>query len=122
MQHTMQVLQLLGKLGARNRRWLRDPRDVPYRNNSEHGMRVILTFHPSTSFLVPMDRCISLVRGQVAKGDAGEPSLASTQSQKCFITAMPTSWYSVSLTFFAGWLESSILSLSSGPAHAVQAS
>lgn len=67
-----QVLQLLGKLGARNRRWLKEPEAVAFRDNPEHGLRIILTFHPtSQSFLVPMDRCIALVRGAVSKADPG---------------------------------------------------
>ncbi len=68
-----QVLQLLGKLGARNRRWLKAPQAVAYRENPEHGLRIVLTFHPATSFLVPLDRCLSLVRGAVCKPDAGVP-------------------------------------------------
>ena len=44
---------------------------VSYKENPEHGLRIILTFHPTTSFLVPLDRCLSLVRGTLGKTDAG---------------------------------------------------
>ncbi len=83
-----QVLQLLGKLGARNRRWLKEPEAVAFRDNPEHGLRIILTFHPtSQSFLVPMDRCIALVRGAVSKADPGahlpSPGLPNLRARQC---------------------------------------
>eukprot|EP00899_Mesostigma_viride_P026573 jgi/Mesvir1/70/Mv13673-RA.2 len=53
-------LQLLGKLGGRNRRFFRDPLPLEYKENPEHGLRLILTFEPKTSFLVPLDRSIGL--------------------------------------------------------------
>ncbi|KAH9611581.1 hypothetical protein KSS87_004438 [Heliosperma pusillum] len=53
-------LQLLGKLGGRNRRFLKDPLALECKENPEHGIRVILTFEPGTPFLVPLDRCINL--------------------------------------------------------------
>ncbi|KAK9678784.1 hypothetical protein RND81_11G233100 [Saponaria officinalis] len=53
-------LQLLGKLGGRNRRFLKDPLSLECKENPEHGIRVILTFEPGTPFLVPLDRCINL--------------------------------------------------------------
>lgn len=53
-------LQLLGKLGGRNRRFLKEPLALECKENPEHGLRLILTFEPSTPFLVPLDRCISL--------------------------------------------------------------
>ncbi|CAH9105798.1 unnamed protein product [Cuscuta europaea] len=53
-------LQLLGKLGGRNRRFLKEPLALECKENPEHGLRVILTFEPSTPFLVPLDRCINL--------------------------------------------------------------
>lgn len=31
-------------------------------DNPEHGLRLILTFKPTTSFLVPLDRCVTLAR------------------------------------------------------------
>ncbi|KAG0495758.1 hypothetical protein HPP92_000449 [Vanilla planifolia] len=54
------ALQLLGKLGGRNRRFLREPLMLECKENPEHGLRLILTFEPSTPFLVPLDRCIYL--------------------------------------------------------------
>ncbi|XP_051127175.1 transcription-associated protein 1-like isoform X2 [Andrographis paniculata] len=53
-------LQLLGKLGGRNRRFLKEPLALECKDNPEHGLRLILTFEPSTPFLVPLDRCINL--------------------------------------------------------------
>lgn len=53
------ALQLLGKLGGLNRRFLKDPTKLEYKDNSEHGLRLILTFKPHTSFLVPMDKCVA---------------------------------------------------------------
>ncbi|KAG9129909.1 hypothetical protein Leryth_007000 [Lithospermum erythrorhizon] len=53
-------LQLLGKLGGRNRRFLKEPLALECKENPEHGMRLILTFEPSTPFLVPLDRFINL--------------------------------------------------------------
>lgn len=55
-----QALALLGKLGGRNRRFLKDPLELDLKDNPEHGLRLILTFQPSTSFLVPLDRCLAL--------------------------------------------------------------
>lgn len=53
-------LQLLGKLGGRNRRFLKEPLALNCKEIPEHGLRLILTFEPSTPFLVPLDRCINL--------------------------------------------------------------
>ncbi|CAN4078750.1 unnamed protein product [Withania somnifera] len=58
-------LQLLGKLGGRNRRFLKEPLALECKENPEHGLRVILTFEPSTPFLVPLDRCINLAVASV---------------------------------------------------------
>lgn len=51
---------MLGKLGGRNRRFLHDPLELDLKENPEHGLRLILTFQPTTSFLVPLDRCLAL--------------------------------------------------------------
>ncbi|KAK3007681.1 hypothetical protein RJ639_014818 [Escallonia herrerae] len=53
-------LQLLGKLGGRYRRFLKEPLALDCKEYPEHGLRLILTFEPSTPFLVPLDRCINL--------------------------------------------------------------
>ena len=37
-----------------------DPLELDLKSNPEHGLRLILTFQPATSFLVPLDRCLSL--------------------------------------------------------------
>ncbi|KAH9312038.1 hypothetical protein KI387_027073, partial [Taxus chinensis] len=54
------AVQILGKLGGRNRRFLKEPLVLDCKDNPEHGLRLILTFEPSPSFLVPLDRCIYL--------------------------------------------------------------
>jgi len=56
----LQALKLLGKFGGRNRRFLMDPLELDLKSNPEHGLRLILTFQPATSFLVPLDRCLAL--------------------------------------------------------------
>ena len=64
--HALRALQLLGKLGGRGRRVLRDPTRLEWRPSPEHGLRLILTFPPSTSFLIPLDRCVTLARSALA--------------------------------------------------------
>jgi len=56
------AMQLLGKLGGRNRAFLRNPLELDAKSNPEHGLRMILMFKPETSFLVPLDRCIVLMQ------------------------------------------------------------
>ena len=56
------AMQLLGKLGGRNRAFLRNPLELDAKSNPEHGLRMILMFKPDTSFLVPLDRCIVLMQ------------------------------------------------------------
>ncbi|KAJ7563398.1 hypothetical protein O6H91_03G108600 [Diphasiastrum complanatum] len=69
------ALQLLGKLGGRNRRFLNEPLALECKENPEHGLRLILTFEPSTSFLVPLDRCIYLARAAVMQSHPGVDGL-----------------------------------------------
>ena len=57
------ALQLLGKLGGRSSRFLRDPLPLDAKANAEHGFRVVFTFEGSSSFLVPLDRCIAAAHG-----------------------------------------------------------
>lgn len=45
---------------GRNRKFLKDPLPLEYKEIPEHGLRVILTFHPHSSFLVPLDRIVPL--------------------------------------------------------------
>uniref|UniRef100_A0A7I4F837 Non-specific serine/threonine protein kinase n=1 Tax=Physcomitrium patens TaxID=3218 RepID=A0A7I4F837_PHYPA len=68
------ALQLLGKLGGRNRRFLKEPLSLECKENPEHGLRLILTFEPTTSFLVPLDRCIYLARAAVMGTQVGVDS------------------------------------------------
>jgi transformation/transcription domain-associated protein len=64
-------LQLLGKLGGRNRRFLKEPLALECKENPEHGLRLILTFEPATPFLVPLDRCINLAVAAVMHRNNG---------------------------------------------------
>ncbi|WVZ66880.1 hypothetical protein U9M48_016041 [Paspalum notatum var. saurae] len=65
-------LELLGKLGGRNRRFLREPLALECKENPEHGLRLVLTFEPATPFLVPLDRCIHQAVGAVMQGSGME--------------------------------------------------
>ena len=65
------ALQLLGKLGGRNRRFLKEPLALECKENPEHGLRLILTFEPSTPFLLPPDRCINLAVAAVMYNKCG---------------------------------------------------
>jgi len=65
------ALQLLGKLGGRNRRFLKEPLMLDCKENPEHGLRLILTFEPETPFLVPLDRCIYLAVATVMQNIGG---------------------------------------------------
>ncbi|KAM6591803.1 hypothetical protein CsatA_014408 [Cannabis sativa] len=76
------ALQLLGKLGGRNRRFLREPLALECKDNPEHGLRVILTFEPSTPFLVPLDRCINLAVAVVMNKHNGTDAFYRKQALK----------------------------------------
>ncbi len=56
--------------GGRNRKFLKEPIALDYKDNPEHGLRLILTFQPHTSFLVPIDRCVSLAKAGIFGGAA----------------------------------------------------
>eukprot|EP00884_Botryococcus_braunii_P021985 jgi/Botrbrau1/8470/Bobra.0237s0087.1 len=56
------VLTILGKLGGRNRRFLKVPPTLEYRPHAEHGLRYVMTFKPGTNFLLPLDRLLQLAR------------------------------------------------------------
>lgn len=75
-------LQLLGKLGGRNRRFLKEPLALECKENPEHGLRVILTFEPSTPFLVPLDRCINLAVAAVMHKNNGVDAFYRKQALK----------------------------------------
>ncbi|RWW64341.1 hypothetical protein BHE74_00028432 [Ensete ventricosum] len=76
------ALQLLGKLGGRNRRFLREPLALECKENPEHGLRLILTFEPSTPFLVPLDRCIYLAVASVMQNNGGMEAFYRKQALK----------------------------------------
>ena len=70
----VQALKLLGKFGGRNRRFLMDPLELDLKSNPEHGLRLILTFQPATSFLVPLDRCLALASQNLFSTNCRSPS------------------------------------------------
>ncbi|KAM1426046.1 hypothetical protein TB2_017954 [Malus domestica] len=76
------ALQLLGKLGGRNRRFLKEPLALECKGNPEHGLRTILTFEPSTPFLVPLDRCINLAVEAVMHKNSGIDTFYRKQALK----------------------------------------
>lgn len=76
------ALQLLGKLGGRNRRFLKDPLALECKENPEHGLRLILTFEPATPFLVPLDRCINLAVASVMHKSGGTDAFYRKQALK----------------------------------------
>ena len=76
------ALQLLGKLGGRNRKFLQRPMELDYKPNPEHGLRLILTFEPNTSFLVPLDRCIVLARAALLKKHQGGKAMDRYHQQQ----------------------------------------
>lgn len=76
------ALQLLGKLGGRNRRFLKEPLALECKENPEHGLRLILTFEPSTPFLVPLDRCINLAVAAVMNKNSGIDAFYRKQALK----------------------------------------
>ncbi|KAG7584206.1 Protein kinase-like domain superfamily [Arabidopsis suecica] len=65
------ALQILGKLGGRNRRFLKEPLTLECKDNPEHGLRLVLTFEPSTPFLVPLDKFINLAVAAVIHRNHG---------------------------------------------------
>ncbi|KVI08775.1 Armadillo-type fold [Cynara cardunculus var. scolymus] len=75
-------LQLLGKLGGRNRRFLKEPLALECKENPEHGLRLILTFEPETPFLVPLDRCINLAITAVMNKNNGMDAFYRKQALK----------------------------------------
>ncbi|KAL8246880.1 hypothetical protein R6Q59_008096 [Mikania micrantha] len=75
-------LQLLGKLGGRNRRFLKEPLALECKENPEHGLRLILTFEPETPFLVPLDRCINLAIAAVMNKNGSMDAFYRKQALK----------------------------------------
>ncbi|CAM8985650.1 unnamed protein product [Rhodiola kirilowii] len=76
------ALQLLGKLGGRNRRFFKEPLALECKENPEHGLRLILTFEPSTPFMVPLDRCINLAVAAVMQKKCDMDSFYRKQALK----------------------------------------
>lgn len=76
------ALQLLGKLGGRNRRFLKEPLALECKENPEHGLRLILTFEPATPFLVPLDRCINLAVEAIMNRNCGMDAFYRKQALK----------------------------------------
>ncbi|XXG86133.1 hypothetical protein AAC387_Pa11g1088 [Persea americana] len=76
------ALQLLGKLGGRNRRFLKEPLALECKENPEHGFRLILTFEPSTPFSVPLDRFIYLAVAAVMQNSSGVEAFYKKQALK----------------------------------------
>lgn len=76
------ALQLLGKLGGRNRRFLKEPLALECKENPEHGLRLILTFEPATPFLVPLDRCINLAVAAAVHKNASMDSFYRNRALK----------------------------------------
>lgn len=75
-------LQLLGKLGGRNRRFLKEPLVLDCKEIPEHGLRLILTFQPSTQFLVPLDRCINLAVAAILQKNGSVDTFYRKQALK----------------------------------------
>ena len=59
-----------------------EPVKLDHKDNPEHGLRLILTFEPSTSFLVPLDRCIILANASISRGGNGAKPLTSMNPQQ----------------------------------------
>ncbi len=113
------VLNLLGKMGGRNRRFLRSPAELEYKENPEHGLRLILTFQPSTSFLVPLDRSIALCRAAVnGTGTGACYFLTSSICHSAFIACVSATGISglVSVVMLSGTGVSSASICSQCPA------
>ncbi|KAM7251269.1 hypothetical protein ACFE04_023152 [Oxalis oulophora] len=76
------ALHILGKLGGRNRRFLKDPLALQCREIPEHGFRLILTFEPSTPFLIPLDRCVYLAIATLVNENGGLDAFYRKQALK----------------------------------------
>lgn len=75
-------LQILGKLGGRNRRFLKEPLALECKENPEHGFRLILMFEPSTQFMLPLDHCINLAVTAVKNKNNGMDAFYRKQALK----------------------------------------
>ena len=68
---SLQVAEVMGKLGGRSRQWLLDGLSNEYKTIPEYGLRIILAFSPRTSFLVPLDRCVQFAANAIKQGARG---------------------------------------------------
>ena len=67
-------MQLLGKIGGRCRK-SKDPPALSYRENPEHGLRLILTFQPSPPFLLPLERVLQMCDKAFKRHSEGRVSM-----------------------------------------------
>ncbi|KAL0379140.1 UNVERIFIED_CONTAM: putative transcription-associated protein 1 [Sesamum radiatum] len=67
---------------GRNRRFSKSLWHLNARKNPEHGLRLILTFEPSTPFLVPLDRCINLAVAAVMQKNSSVDGFYRKQALK----------------------------------------
>ena len=44
---------------------LREPLRLEYKENPEYGLRLILTYRPTMSFLCPLDKCVALAKASI---------------------------------------------------------
>ena len=60
-----------------------DPLELDLKSNPEHGLRLILTFQPATSFLVPLDRCLALASQNLFSTNCELPLPISSSHPLC---------------------------------------
>lgn len=63
-------------------------KDFVYKEHPEHGMRIILTFEPSTPFLVPVDKCVTFAR-QAVRNDPLPLVVTSTGERSALSSRKP---------------------------------
>lgn len=60
-QHSHAAMRILGKLGGRNRRMLKSPPKLEYKQNTENGVSVEVVFDANTTpHTLPLDKCLAL--------------------------------------------------------------
>lgn len=82
---TLQVAEIMGKLGGRSRQWLLDGLVNDYKPIPEYGLRVILAFSPRTSFLVPLDRCVHFAATAIKQGARGKATRGLMPQQRAVL-------------------------------------
>ena len=69
-QHSHTAMRILGKLGGRNRRMLKNPPKLKYNQRAEIGMTVEVVFHPSlTPHTLPLDKCMEVAVRTLERDD-----------------------------------------------------